>query len=167
MFDFFKRWKKPQTEKQIDFAAALLSLNDTAYANAMQRFVEEMEPATRAHVLVAYQNLILMLSALYSHDRTVTIENTIQKIYSDLYSYRDEINSRRMTWFLSAALLGRLEKIARANSAVELVATKIWCILVSELPRLKMLLPDDIVWKEDEKRLFDLSVTDAEMIQSG
>ena len=170
MFGFFKRPSKPQIQKQGDLAG-LLSFDDISYANAIFRLFERMDAATRAHVVVAYQNLLPILSVLYTHAQetgeSVTVEEFIRRTVGTLDSYTDEINSRRMSWFLFAAYLARMEKLARENSAIATIAARIWCVLVAEIPRLKVLLPNNVVWKPEEKTWFDLSLSDSEMIQTG
>lgn len=42
---------------------------------------------------------------------------------------------------------------------------EIWCALVSEIPRLKGLLPNNVVWKPEEKEWFNLSMDDDMLIQ--
>lgn len=179
MFGFLKRKKaeKPQNDY-----VALLGLAPQAYAEAMRDFFDSMDPATKAHVVVAYENLLPVLSACYSQARkeggSFTVEDFIRELGPRLDSYTDEVNSRRMAWSLFAALLGRLEKLAREDIGIKEIgagmhrrqAAKllgIWCGLVREMPRLKALLPNNVVWKQQEKDWFDLSKSDEAMLEYG
>lgn len=168
MFGFLKRKKaeKPQNDY-----VALLGLAPQAYAEAMRDFFDVMDPATKAHVVVAYENLLPVLSACYSHAKkeggSFTVEDFIRELGPRLDTYTDEVNSRRMAWSLFAALLGRLEKLARDNAGIKELGAGIWCGLVREMPRLKALLPNNVVWKPQEKDWFDLSKSDADMLEFG
>lgn len=71
-----------------------------------------MDPATRAHILVAYENLVPLLSAMWSvgkkRGEEVTVEVFIPIVVEQLDAAQvDEIGSRRWFWFLFASLLGR------------------------------------------------------------
>ncbi|MGN6270805.1 MAG: hypothetical protein ACTHM0_13050 [Sphingomonas sp.] len=129
-----------------------------------------MDPATRAHTAVAYQNLLPIISALYQHNRSKGAETSIEQFLSDLgdslESTNDEIAQRRLSWFMFAGLIARLEKLARSDEEVIPVAATIWTIIATEYPRLKTLLPHNVVWKHDEKEWFELNISDRELIQT-
>jgi hypothetical protein len=86
---------------------------------------------------------------------------------SELPAATDEISSRRVTWFLMAALVARLEKVAKSNPGVIAIGATIWTIILTEYPRLKILLPHNIVWSPVEKEGFDLHQPDEVMIERG
>lgn len=92
----------------------ILKSTDERYAIFVAEFVDGLDPATRAHLAVAYQNLIPTLSdfsgAYCTRGIPFTVEIFIIQLESELPLARDEINSRRISWFLFAALLARLEK---------------------------------------------------------
>jgi hypothetical protein len=122
-------------------------------------------------VAVAYQNLIPTLSGVArvyrSRNIAFTIEIFIRQLERDLPTATDEVNSRRLHWFFMAALVGRLEKIAKETPAVIDVGAVLWTIILTEYPRLKVLLPHNVVWSDQEKEWFDLSQTDATLIERG
>lgn len=71
------------------------------------------------------------------------------------------------TWFLFAALLARLEKLGRRTEPVRPLAAATWTVIVTEYPRLKVLLPNNVVWTEDEKAWFELSESDKKLMEIG
>lgn len=150
---------------------AVLQLDDLQYAKYIAAFVDEMDPATRAHLAVAYQNLIPALSALrrVSEERgqTFTVEDLISQFAEEPDDERDEIGVRRRFWFLFAALLARLEKLARRTEAVAPIAASTWALIITEYPRLKALLPHNVVWKESEKEWFELDEPDEKLMEIG
>lgn len=148
----------------------MCALTPLRYAAFVADFVDDMDPATRAHVAVAYQNLIPWVSALHQTERergfSFTIEQAIQILNDELEVRRDEINQRRFAWLTFAATIARLEKLARQETAIVPLAATIWTIIATEYPRLKILLPHNIVWTSEEKLWFDLARSDHELIQS-
>ena len=54
MFDFFKRRTRPPERGDL---SGLLSFDDISYANAVYQLFQNMDAGTRAHVIVAYENL--------------------------------------------------------------------------------------------------------------
>ncbi|WP_265517930.1 hypothetical protein [Nitratireductor luteus] len=164
MFGLFKK-KKPENQ-----FVAMLAFDDSTYARVVAELFETMDPATRAHVLVAYENLVPLLSAMWSAGKSrgeeVAVEQFIPLVAERLdAAHGDEIGSRRWAWFLFASLLGRLEKLARNNPAITGTGAKIWCTIAEEAPRLKGLLPRNVVWKPEEKEWFDLSMSDEKLVE--
>lgn len=162
MFGFFSKKRKEN-----EFVT-LLRFETDVYAKILLEIFENMDPATRAHVLVAYQNLLPFISALHIHatknGETYTVEQFIVAAADRLESVNDEINTRKWAWLLHAALLGRLEKICRNDPLIRDIGAAIWCLLAEETPRLKILLPNNVVWKDSEKEWFDLSQDDISLI---
>jgi hypothetical protein len=164
MFSFFKR--KP---RQNEFVA-MLELDTPAYTRVVTELFEAMDPATRAHVLVAYENLLPVLSVLWSEGKKQGEEFTVEQFTREAAraldaATGDEINSRRWAWFLFATLLGRLEKLSRNDPGTADSGARIWCDIADASPRLKNLLPDNVIWRTDEKAWFDLSMPDDKLIE--
>jgi len=163
----FGLFKKKRQENQF---VAMLAFDHATYAGTVAELFETMDPATRAHVLVAYENLVPLLSAMWSAGKKqgeeVTVEVFIPLVAEKLDAAQgDEIGSRRWSWFLFASLLGRLEKLSRDNPAIAETGAKIWCAIADDAPRLKGLLPRNVVWKPEEKEWFDLSMADEKLIE--
>jgi hypothetical protein len=164
MFGFFKKKKK---ENQF---VATLTFDDETYSRFVAELFNTMDPATRVHVLVAYMNLLPILFGTWSEYRKQGVEYTLEQFISQAAerldaSMADEIVSRRWTWFLLASLLGRLERLSRNSPTIANTGAKIWCSIAEDAPRLKILLPNNIAWRQDEKEWFDLSATDDELVQ--
>ena len=134
MFGFFNR-KKPVN--QID---AALNSDDRTYTQFVKEiFLDEMDPATRAHTLVAYMNLGPILTAMQviiarKTGKTYTLEEFISGCWDHQENAEDEINSRRWAWLLYASLLMRLEKLARDNSETAEIGAQIWCSIAQDAP---------------------------------
>lgn len=148
---------------------SLLSFDDRSYAVAVSEMVERMDPATRAHVLVAYENLLPLLSVVAAQAKksgqTFTVEDFISSAAERLKEVQgDEVSSRRFTWLIFSALLGRLEKLARRTPEAVEAGVKSWCQLAEAAPLLKSLLPNNVVWRQEEKEWFDLSGSDEELM---
>jgi hypothetical protein len=163
MFGLFTRGK--QENKHV----AMLRLADPAYAAAMRELFAGMDPSARAHVLVARRNLTGAIVALAAEDRMppdqVALEKFIPIAAARMADSPDDIVSRRWSWFLFAALLARLEKLAAATPAIAEAGAEIWCAIVADAPRLKQLLPGNVIWKPQEKAGFDLDLADAEFVE--
>ena len=97
--------------------------------------------------------------------KTYTLEEFISGCWDHQENAEDEINSRRWAWLLYASLLMRLEKLARDNSETAEIGAQIWCSIAQDAPRLKVLLPNNVVWKPDEKTWFDLTLEDDEIVR--
>lgn len=161
-------WKKRRKDTS---TLSIARLPSRQYLSFIVRFVDEMDPATRAHVAVAYQNFIPLVSALYqfNNERGVAFESEdlLESLADEAEKSSDEINQRRFSWLYFAGLIARLEKLARKDEAVVPVGATLWTIIITEYPRLKLLLPHNIVWKEDEKLWFDLDQSDAHLMELG
>lgn len=165
----FNWFKRKQESKENSFQQ-LITLSPTEYAQFVGDFVDNMDPGTRTHVAIAYQNLIPFLSAIHSHAKQQGEEYSVEKFIESASSRiveleNDEINSRRNSWFLFAALIARLEKLAKADLALVPFGATVWTILVTEYPRIKVVLPNNIVWKDEEKVWFDFELNDQQAMQ--
>ena len=162
-------WWKKKKENQF---LALLALDDLSFARAVSKFYTEIDAATRAHSFVAYVNLLSTLSGVAMAAKhhllePTTIEDFIRVAVEQLEKNKsDEVNSRRWAWFVFAALLARIEKCAQQKVEINEIGAAIWCQLAEDAPRLKVLLPDNVVWTSHEKEWFDLSLSDRELSQS-
>ena len=161
-------WRKRKASSTSDYSA-LFARSPSDYTQFIADFVEEMDPATRAHVAVAYQNLLPWVGALYQYEKergnSFTIESAIEILSHETELREDEINKRRFAWLGFAALIARLEKLARDDPSIIPMSATIWTIIATEYPRLKILLPNNVVWKSEEKVWFDLNESDADLIR--
>ena len=163
MFGLFTRGK--QENKHV----AMLRLADPAYAAAMRELFLGLDPSARAHVLVAHRNLRTGIEALATEGRTrpdqLALEKFIPLAAARMTDSPDDIDSRRWSWFLFAALLTRLEKLAATTPASAEAGADIWCAIAADAPRLKQLLPGNVIWKPLEKAEFDLDLPDDRMVE--
>jgi hypothetical protein len=161
-------WWKTKRSAEPNLYVKLLAMEDLQYAQFVADFVDQMDGGTRSHVAVAYQNLLPMVSAFHTHNKqhggSYFIEDLITDTAAKLESTQDEINSRRYSWFLFAALVARLEKLARTNDEIVPIGAAIWSIIATEYPRLKHTLPHNVVWSDAEKEWFDLCETDERLM---
>ena len=163
MFGWFS---KPKQENEF---LQLLAFGNDQYATTIGEMFTGMDRGIRAHVLVAYENLLPVLSATYSvaqqRGDDFTIEHFIPQIVEKLEAAKgNEIATRRWSWFLFAAMLGRLEKISFTNALAKEIGIKTWCMIARDSCLLKSLLPNNVVWSDAEKEWFDLSVEDEKLI---
>ena len=163
MFGLFTRGR--QENKHV----AMLRLADPAYAAAMRELFSGMDPSARAHVLVARRNLGGVHATLAAEDRMPPDQTALEKFIpiaaARMADSADDIVSRRWSWFLFAALLARLEKLSAATPAIAETGAEIWCAIVADAPRLKQLLPGNVIWKPLEKSGFDLELDDAQLVE--
>lgn len=162
MFGLFTRGR--QENKHV----AMLRLADPAYAAAMRELFANMDAAAHAHVLVAHRNLKAAIATLADGRKQPdlpVLEKFIPLAATRTADSADDIDSRRWSWFLFAALLTRLEKLAAATPAIAETGAEIWCAIVADAPRLKRLLPGNVIWKPQEKVEFDLDLEDAELVE--
>lgn len=109
MFGFFKKKKRMESE----FARAL-EFDNFAYTKVVSDLFENMDSMTRAHVVVAYENLLPHLTAYWQVAKERGEDGSVEQ-FIGMAAKRldevgsDEIRSRRWAWFLFAAMLGRLE----------------------------------------------------------
>jgi hypothetical protein len=137
----------------------MLDADPQTFSDFVSELFEKMDPATRAHVLVAYQNFIPIIGALQGvarrEGKDFSLNNFIADCSRNQSTGSDEINSRRYAWFTWAGLIYRMSGMANGNESIKEVLAEIWCEIARAAPLLKGLLPDNIVWKEEEKVYFD------------
>lgn len=163
-------WKRKKAKPAIG-VERLVQLPALDYAETVLGLIKHLDPASRAHVAVAYQNLVPLVGALRSfakeNNEAFSLEEFMIEIDEKLPNIRDEINNRRYSWILFAAFVLRMAIIANDNPETIPAGATIWTMLAAEYPRLKFLLPNNIVWKEDEKVWFDLSKSDNSLVNLG
>ncbi len=159
MFGFFKKKKE-------DPLAAVLKLPDSEYCDYVKGVFDYLDPATRAHVLVGYQTLTIIVSVYRNEAKkrgeNWTLEGFILDCSEKQVAANDEINTRRYAWFMWAAMLYRMREIATRDESKLEILGEIWCDIARAAPFLKSLLPDNVVWKPDEKIYFDLVIKEDE-----
>jgi hypothetical protein len=126
-------WKKKAEANPYE-APILLPVTD--YLTFVRDFVDEMDSATRAHTAVAYRNLLPIVTAMYQVTKAkgekFEIEDLTRMLARKVDEARDEINSRRLSWFLFSSYLGRLEKLARTHPEVIPLGAAIWTLIICE-----------------------------------
>lgn len=143
---------------------AILRGGNADYANFVRELFEGLDNATKAHVLVAYRNLIPIVGAMRNVARqqgsAFSIDDFIIECAEKRGTATDEINTRRFAWFLWAALVYRLVTMEGKDVGLRDTLAEIWCDIARCAPFLKALLPDNVVWKTDEKVWFELMIHD-------
>ncbi|QZH75509.1 MAG: hypothetical protein JY451_02530 [Erythrobacter sp.] len=153
-----------------DTIEQMLALSPGDYALLIAATFEQMDRPTRAHVLVAKENLNPMYagmkSAFHQEGERFSIEDLMRLVEARLLADDiSEIGERRWSWTLLACMIKRLElNISEIPEFVEIAAV-IWCHLADAAPLLKGLLPHNIVWSPEEKEWFDLSLSDDDLTQ--
>lgn len=155
MFGFLKKKKENPLR-------AIFRGENADYAIFVREMLEGLDNATKAHVLVAYQNIIPLVGAMHNVVRhqgsAFSLDDFIVKISEKQEAATDEINTRRFAWFLWAALVYRLVVLAGKDVGLRDTLAEIWCDIARCAPFLKALLPDNVVWKTDEKVWFELMI---------
>lgn len=154
MFGLFKR-KTPENPLK-----SVLDQDCLAYALFVEELFENMERGSRAHVLVAYLNLFPTISVMRSyaaeHGEEYSIDEFILGCAHNHEAANDEINTRRHAWFMWAAMIYRITEKCADEDKIRDILAGIWCGIARDSPLLKALLPDNVVWQNDEKAYFDL-----------
>lgn len=164
MFGLFKKKDKSGSLRVI------LKSGNAEYADFVREFFAGLDRPTRAHVLVAYKNLGPMIWALENNARnsgkSFSLDDFIIQCEDEQAAAKDEINSRRYAWFMWAALLFRLERMASRDTGLTDALASAWADLARDAPLLKALLPDNVVWKAEEKVWFaeELANSDPELV---
>ncbi len=157
MFGLFKK-------KQENPMRTVLSGGNADYANFVREVFNGLDNATLAHVLVAYQNLIPIVGAMHNvakqQGSAFSIDDFIIECADKQASAKDEINTRRYAWFFWAALIYRLATMAEKDVGLRETLGDVWCDVARCPPFLKTLLPDNVVWKSDEKVWFEHVIHD-------
>ena len=153
MFGIFKK-KEAEPHRVVK----IMETDDAIFTAFVGETFSGMDRATRAHVLVAYQNLIPILSVMMTVAKRERTKSSIEYFIADCATQadnaNDEVNSRRYAWFLFAAMLYRLGAIATKSDDLRDKVAYIWCSIARDAPLLKTLLPNNCVWKEEEKEWF-------------
>jgi len=145
----------------VSFAKALLLLPDQRYATIIRDYLEHAEPGSRAMFIVAYDNLRMLVNADYSAARKkgespLRVEGFIRLLAEQWErAIEDEINSRRYSWFLQAALIGRLDKLSRQDMTLQTLGAECWVLLAGSAKHLNALIRSNIVWKDEEKWAYE------------
>lgn len=143
----------------------MLRLPDDRYALEVESMIKDSHDASCAQILVAYRNLVPIIEVSIEDKIIGGIEDNIILSEKQLLNYREnEIAYHRVHWFIFASLLIRLEKLAKSNQEILESGIRIWFKLVVSAPKLKMILPDSVIWDDLEKSWFLLNRTDNQMI---
>ncbi len=160
LFGFFKK------KKASDSLKAVLDGGNADYANFVQEVVGGLDNATRAHILVAYQNLIPTIIAMKNvarqQETAFSIDDFILQCADQEVDAKDEINVRRYAWFMWAALIYRLGTMSSRDAGLEETHGNVWCDIARCAPFLKALLPDNVVWSTEEKVWFTYVIQEPE-----
>jgi len=162
MFGIFRKKKASNSLKGV------LDGGNADYANFVRDLIEGMDNATKAHVLIAYLNLIPIIGAMHNpakkQETAFSIDDFILHCADKQNAAKDEINTRRYAWFMLAALIYRLVRMASRDAGLEEALGKIWCDIARCTPFLKALLPSNIVWKKEEKEWFSGIIQEPEPV---
>lgn len=162
MLRFFKRKK--------NIFRDILSGGNADYADFVRSFFLELDRPTKAHILVAYQNVIPLVGAMTTvakqQGSSFSIDDFIIQCSEAREGANDEVNTRRFAWFLWAALVYRLAAMSSRDAPHRETLAEVWCDVARCAPFLKALLPNNVVWKAEEKIWFEnvIKETDQEMI---
>ena len=165
LFGIFKKKKKAS-----DDLKAVLDGGNADYANFVRELIGGLDNATRAHVLVAYQNLIPIIGAMRNvarqQDTAFSIDDFILQCADQQASAKNQIDTRRYAWFMWAALIYRLVTMSGRDAGLRETLGNVWCDIARCAPFLKALLPDNVVWKPEEKDWFTYVIRepDPEMV---
>ena len=158
MFGFLRK-KKAENPLR-----AILNGGDADYANFVKELFDGLDNATKAHVLVAYQNLIPIVGAMHNvakqQGSAFSIDDFIIECAENQATANDEVNTRRYAWFMWAALVYRLVTMSSRDIGLRDTLAEIWCDVARCAPFLKALLPDNVVWKTEEKVWFEYVIHD-------
>lgn len=156
MLGLFKKRESPVN--------AILKASDDEYVDIVKDIFDHLDPATRAHVLVAYQSVIGLIYALQNdakkHGQKWSLKDFIRDCAERQAVAKDEIDTRRYAWFMWAAMLYRMGAIADGEPSKIEKLGEVWCDLARAAPFLKALLPDNVVWSPEEKAFFDRVIHD-------
>ena len=137
-------WWNKRRQPQPSAVERILDYSDTDYVSFVAKFVDNMDPGTRAHTAVAYENLLPIVSAAYTINKERGFDFTIEGLLADMWSHiddGDEIKKRRYSWFCFSALVARLEKIARRDQTIIPKAAATWTIMRPNIHASKLSFP--------------------------
>lgn len=162
------RWfSRPTHDESLAKRSQMRFPADTGeYANFVVSSIGGTDPATRAMVVVAIENLRPLLSATEGAcqklGKQYSFDDVLERMYRGLgeVGQDDPINSRRYTWFVLGMHVIRLDEIAARNDALVEVALNVWLQLAESARYIPKLLESNIVWKPDEKEWFSLLKTE-------
>jgi hypothetical protein len=139
----------------------ILHLDDAAFVSSVKRMLESSHPAAWTMCVVAYQNLNPMLQACeeLSHeergkDVPADLDSFIRMLCLRLDEQLEEIPKRRLAWFFQAALIRRATEIASRNTNLQSDVAALWIMLAQGSANLSELLPQNLLWSDDEKAYF-------------
>ncbi len=158
MFGWFRKKKRQQPRDRL---AELLDLPDGKFTEAISGMIAQAEPAECAMIVVAYHNLVPMVSAIstaMARDRKQFHEDTFlrQLLKKDM---GDAICSRRLWWFSSGYLVRRLDRLAASFPALAPSAAQVWASLVEGAQYVPALLKNNVIWSPQEKEYVLMSMS--------
>jgi len=128
------------------------------YVRFVVDLVGRAEPATLAMSVVAHENLRPILSGFENPkrpDNRMSLDQIIETMQSRMESLQaDRINSRRYAWFLIAAHVTRLDRLAEDEVRIRDCAIDNWLKLADAGRYIRHLLAVNVVWKPEEKVWF-------------
>lgn len=146
MFGLFKK-KKPLPSD------LFLCLSESEYISKVRNLVDDLPPAGKVMLLVAYQNLealVLVMKEMDKEDKSfpTSIEDLIKFMDPEGSKFENEFEKRRMTWFWMAGLLKRIDKMKSEESK------DLWNKLTESGVHIHSVLPTNQLWNDDEKAYF-------------
>jgi hypothetical protein len=166
---FGRFWGRREEAKSAAAGERLLAIPPSVFAKGVEDMFTEDVPAGRAMCIVAYDNLRPISGAMRSAARKAgekpfVVEDFIELCAVEMQKRDDDVNKRRFAWYFAAAMLGRVDKLARTDSRLVDHAVACWALLAESAPILRVLLPDNIVWKEEEKIWFKELKSEADFV---
>lgn len=156
MFGLFKKRKDESP------LAAVLRSSEADYCVFAKDVFDHLDLPTRAHVLVGYMSVTTLVTVLRNEaerrGQEWSIEGFILECAEKQPLQKDQINSRRYAWFMWAAMLYKMREASDGNNELREMLGEVWCDIARAAPLLKSLLPDNVVWKPEEKTFFDLVI---------
>jgi hypothetical protein len=154
-------FRKSKNEPAIrDVVAHALRSDPAAFVRDTRDTIQSLEPAAATMCVVAMQNL----NAILRFFKTIASKHPNKKVPTSLDECllllvedgwpADEIQQRRAHWFFLAMLAKRADAFAETDPRLQDDVVDIWVHLAEGGKYLSALVPQNIIWSEDEKVWF-------------
>ncbi|QEE35854.1 hypothetical protein FTO60_09140 [Octadecabacter sp. SW4] len=143
-----------------------LEFSDSEFVSYLVESLEHYDPQTRAMVLVAHVNLSIMLPVFATEaakrGEEMGVREFIKLTAESVGNAKDDIARRKPTWFHLASLLKHGTDIARQRPELAQQLSSVWALIAADSIYLRSLLPNNIIWTDEEKEFFRPYYNDGE-----
>jgi len=161
-----KRGESPTDADQNEPLLEPLAFSSEDFIEHVGLLFEHSDLPTIAMSLVAFENIKPMMSIFSAKaaelGKDYKIDDLIRTSVASMNRASDDIALRKPTWFYLGSLLYRGTQLTAKDPMLAKEFAKTWVMVTEASIYLRALLPDNRIWDEDEKIMFNTHYDDSD-----